>query len=151
MWETFRLVCQVTFLWPWTPFGCVWRAKTEEENVLGFFCKHIHIHVAQNMHVSSLAEIQRCEGTGTMILLTPTVDLRLCFLNHISLLNQCGQFLVPLTPSSPPPPIVPPATLNEPPDWLTGLHTFPIKVNKIVLSPVSHMTLPLTKLRRSFA
>lgn len=131
-----------------------------------FFCKHIHIHAAQNMHVSGLTEIQRCEGTATMISLTlhcvnPTVDLQLCFLNHaymdVSLLNQCGQFLILLTPSSttphppPPPSIVSPATLNEPPYWLTGLQTFPIKVNKIVLSAVSHMTLPLTKLRRSFA
>lgn len=55
------------------------------------------------MHVSGLTEIQRCEGTGTMILLTPTVDLQLCFLNRayadVSLLNQCGQFLILLTPS----------------------------------------------------
>lgn len=51
-----------------------------------------------------------------------------------------------LAPSAPP--LV---WLNEPLHWLTGLKTFLIKVNKIVLSPISHVTLPLTKLRHSFA
>lgn len=111
------------------------------------------------MHVSGLTETQRCKGTAILLTLFRTVLLQLplssSVLIHsyadVSLLNQCGQFLILLTPSPTLPSIAPPATLNESPYWLTGLQTFPIKVNKIVLSPVSHMTLPLTKLRCSFA
>lgn len=43
--------------------------------------------------------------------------------------------------------VLPVVQLNEPLNWLHGLKTLPIKVNKIVLSPISHMTLPPNQIK----